>query len=154
MAAGQLPSEVNGHPVTYSVRSHSKGTSAVDVTVHGIRDVDQTEPQPEGHYSRQYKKPLKETTRRLLALSSAYDRSNSDVMTDYHHGRYWSDVTVESGSSAAFWAKDKATSKIKAEYQKARRSGADVATLAEIAGRYKVANTKPSEDYNPFRSGS
>src|SRR5664279_674383 len=52
VAAGQLPSEVNGHTVNYSVRSRSKGTSAVDVTVHGIRDADQTEPQPEGNYSR------------------------------------------------------------------------------------------------------
>ena len=101
--AGELPTEFEGHPVTFAVITERfAGGAGIDIEIRGVPDgVDRREMTPSeyDYYPGRVRttEAAVELKAKLAGYLNAYNFDGSDVMTDYFHVNFYSDVRFEGG---------------------------------------------------------
>lgn len=112
-AAGYLPADLKFAVVT----DKYAGGQSMRVRVQGLTDADIYENDPTSWSSgRRYAQPALEIRDRVEAIAGAYDRSTTDIQTDYFNVTYYAFVDLEDEKAAA-WREQQAAAR------KAARSG-------------------------------
>ena len=107
--AGYLP---EGITMAVTVSKYSGG-QAMRVSIRGMSDDDIYEQDPASWSpGRRYSAMTNEIRSRVEAISGAYDRSVTDIQTDYFHVTYWNQVEVEDAERAEWRARE--TARLKA----------------------------------------
>lgn len=106
-AAGYLPADLKFAVVT----DKYSGGQSMRVRIQGMSDDDIYENDPTSWSSgRRYAQPALEIKERVEAIAGAYDRSTTDIQTDYFNVTYWSHVDLEDEQGAA-WREQQAAAR-------------------------------------------
>lgn len=141
VASGDLPASIGGHDIAYSVtcKKYSGGQS-ISVAVQGMADAD-IYGERDQHGYRRHSEKTQALVRKLKGIAGAYDKSTTDIQTDYFNVTYYCHVDIEDERAARFRLYEKSTVALRSEYHRASKEGADTLKLREIRDRSKAVKS-------------